>query len=69
MIKKSRRKAFKVLLEGFFHMLQSHFSVSDMSELQINRIIATENIQLGLTQASKGPKGFISKAFTVYMSS
>lgn len=68
MIKKSRRKAFKVLL-GFFHMLQSHFSVSDMSELQINRIIATENIQLGLTQASKGPKGFISKAFTVYMSS
>lgn len=49
-------------------MLQPHFSVSNMSELQINRITATENIQLGLMQASKGPKGFISKAFTVYMS-
>lgn len=34
-------------------MLQSYFSVRDMSELQINRIIATENIQLGLAQASK----------------
>lgn len=49
-------------------MLQPHFSVSDISELQINRITATEKIQLGLMQASKGPKGFISRAFTVYMS-
>ena len=49
-------------------MLQPHFSVCDMSELQINWIIATENTQLGLMWASMGPKGFISKAFAVYMS-
>lgn len=42
-------------------MLQPYFPVSDTSELQINGITATENLQLHLMQASRVQKGFLAR--------